>query len=873
MQLRFGMKRFSRAALVSAWLVALVATALAAPVLAQSPSPTPAASPQPSVAPSSDVTITAVPLLGGHVRPGAWTAVDVLVQNDGPQVDGELRIRGPQQTQSRYGVEVSLANGARQRFTLYAQTAIFGSRVNVDLVSNDQTIATQQVAIKSHDAYTPIVAVIAERPENIIPAVTDAMVNPNTSAAQVIQLTLADLPPRVEAWAALDRIVLQDVDLSTLTSEQKEAMRLWIGAGGRLTVVGGTAPIGGVQALGEELLPFDPSHSVDVQPQDLNGLLGGVPSTATALPAFAGTLAHGTVLARSGDEVVAAQAPYGRGFVTLIGFDPSTAWIADSNAADALWHRLMPQATGPVLNPLAITDDSQIVYALQNLPSIDLPPIEQLFGLLIAYILLIGPINYLILRRIDKREWAWVTIPALVVVFAVGSYGLGATLKGSDVIVNQITVVRAAQGTGRGIGQAYIGVYSPSRRTFDVRIPGGALLSNPASTASMGLTETPLDVVFGQNNSRLRNFEVGFGVLRGFRAEAPADAPEITSDLTLRGGKLQGTITNTSDQALENVAVLYNGGTAVLPALGAGETKDINLDVTNNPFFGYGLSEQIFGSTFPRDSVQARKVTTRRAVIDQLFPWGSQGSADTPLMLAWHTGPVLDVELAGDTPNRVGEGLYMIPLGVTLDTQQVFSDQMLKRSILETTAANGWADGSGMYLSRGTMTVEVRPSAFDGSFVTSSLEIALTQGDFRQLRGNGAATDPLPPDQQPPQDDPLTEGPQASLDPNASPAPDCANPPCDDVIGNPEPGGKPPVDADPNTTLPAYQMFDRTSGQWVEFPQAEVGGDYEINNAQNYVDESGAILFRFINRTDAGQFGEDQKYFQLQVRLEGSIGS
>ena len=67
------------------------------------------------------------------------------------------------------------------------------------------------------------------------------------------------------------------------------------------------------------------------------------------------------------------------------------------------------------------------------------------------------------LRRLDKREWAWVTIPALVVVFAFGSYGLGATLKGSDVIVNQITVVRAAQGTGRGIGQAYIGIYSPTK--------------------------------------------------------------------------------------------------------------------------------------------------------------------------------------------------------------------------------------------------------------------------------------------------------------------------------------------------------------------------------------------------------------------------
>ncbi|MEO6350896.1 MAG: hypothetical protein ABIP53_09625, partial [Candidatus Limnocylindrales bacterium] len=469
--------------------------------LAQSPSPAP------SVQPSSELRISARPLMGGHARPGAWTAVEVLVENDGPSVTGELLIRGPQQGQSRYGVEADLPNGARQRFTLYAQTALFGSRLNVDLVSGTQVLATQQVRITSHDAYTPIVAVIAERPEGFTRDIQDALVNPNVQTSTVITLQIGDLPSRVEAWAAIDRLVWQDVDAAQLSTTQLEALRLWVGAGGRLTIVGGTtgfATVRGFNRDDEMLLPFDPIRTVDVTPADLSGLVGTPPTGATSVPAIAGPLDHGTILARLGDDVVAAEAVYGRGSIALIGFDPSTNWISDSDAAGALWHRLMPQVSGPALNPLAITDDSQIVYALQNLPSVDLPPIEQLFILLIAYIALIGPINYLVLRRLDKREWAWVTIPALVAVFAAGSYGLGATLKGSDVIVNQITVVRAAQGTGLGIGQAYIGIYSPSRRSFDVRIPGGALLSNPTSQAQSGQVETPLDVVFGASSSRLR---------------------------------------------------------------------------------------------------------------------------------------------------------------------------------------------------------------------------------------------------------------------------------------------------------------------------------------------------------------------------------
>ena len=78
---------------------------------------------------------------------------------------------------------------------------------------------------------------------------------------------------------------------------------------------------------------------------------------------------------------------------------------------------------------------------------VDLPDLGVLFGLLLLYIALIGPINYLVLRRLDRREWAWVTMPVLVGVFAVAAWALGVNLKGTDTIVNQLGIVRTATGT------------------------------------------------------------------------------------------------------------------------------------------------------------------------------------------------------------------------------------------------------------------------------------------------------------------------------------------------------------------------------------------------------------------------------------------
>jgi hypothetical protein len=864
-----------RSTRVSLFAVLAFALALLAPLASADVAL--AASPSPSPQPNPDIHIEAHALLDGNVRPGAWTAIAVHVENTGPAIDGELRIGTTQGTGSQYGLEVHLASPAKQSVTLYAQTQIFGSRVNVDLVVADSVIARAQVPIKSHDAYTPIVAVIAEHPEGMLAQINAALVNPNITTSSVITIGVADLPPRVEAWAAVDRLVWQDVDSALLTPAQAEALRLWLGAGGQLIVVGGTTqtnPLKGFDLPNADLLPFDPTHTIDAAATDLVPLIGALPADAATTPAIGGTLRRGTVLARSGDDVIAAQAGYGRGQVTFVGFNPAEHWLATGSTASSLWHRLLPAVSGPALNPLQLADDSQIVYALQNLPSVDLPPIEQLFVLLVAYIALIGPINYVVLRRLDKREWAWITIPALVVVFAVGSYGLGATLKGSDVIVNEVGVVRAAQGSSRGIGQVYIGIYSPTRRSFQVSIPGGALLSNPVTQVQQSGTEQPLDVLFGDSASHLRNFDVGFGVLRGFRAEAPADAPQVESDLHLAAGKLQGTVTNRSDSTLENIAVVFGGGVAVIDSLEAGKTRTIDIDTTQGSQYGYALADRIFGSVFNRDAATARKVYTRQAVLNALFNYGSVPTTDAPLMLAWRTGSVIDVDLAGEKPNRVGDALYMIPLNVAFDANQLFADQAMRRTIVATDADQAWGDLNGLYLSRGTMTVENRPVAFTGAFAASMLEIALTQGESTTLRGQGAFISPLPADQQPDQDDPLTTdstgptptpGVTPSPDPNATPTPIAPVPP---PIKPGEPGRPAPG---PLNGLPALQLFDRVSQQWVEFPAFTPSLAQRIANPERYVGDGGSVLFRFVNRSEAGQFGEEQLYFQLATRIEGTI--
>jgi hypothetical protein len=791
---------------------------------------------------AADVTMTARSLAGGNVRVGAWSAIEVDVANDGPAVSGELRLASDQAASSSYAALVDLPTGSRKRYVLYAQPSIFGRDLGVTLVSDGRSIAKADVPITAHDQYQSVIGVVAEEPGPLVAALTSALADPRVAAPAIVSLTPEDLPARVEAWSAIDRLVWQDVDTAKLQPEQVSALRTWLGLGGRLVILGGSTGATTLGSLPDDLLPYRPTGTVDATPQEVDTLISGSSDLTHDVPALGGTLIEGSVIGRAGDSVIAAERTVGQGRAMLIGIDPTADGIAGTPAAQALWRRAMPLAASPVVNPLALPDDSGIVGALNNLPAVGLPPLEQLAGLLVAYIVLIGPINYLVLRRLDRREWAWVTMPVLIVVFSVGAFGLGRVLKGSDTIVNTIAIVRGAAGAESGLGQVYVGVFSPSRRTFDVRVGGGALLSNPISIQQQGVGGAPLDILLG-DPAVVRGYAVGFGSLRGFRAEAALPVPKVEAVLKLREGRLDGTVTNASDETVEDAALIYGGSLAKLGDLAPGASAKVSLALGSGQAFGASISDRMFGAYTGGTTDRDRTITTRRAVIDQLTQFNGRFSTligaatgQAPALVGWRPGgSPLTVDIGDEGATHVGDAIYVLPLGIDVGGRTTFPDELISHTVVTSDAAEGFDQGNAFSLSRGSMVVDFAPIPFDGAFVPTRLSLSMTPGDPGFLAGQaGASTGPLPDDQQPDQDDPVGEA-----------------------------GGAAPLDG-----MPDIQLFDRTSGRWMEFAHMSPGTTVSIAEPERYVDSAGHLLARFVSRLAPNN---GSTYFSLATQLDGSL--
>jgi hypothetical protein len=167
---------------------------------------------------------------------------------------------------------------------------------------------------------------------------------------------------------------------------------------------------------------------------------------------------------------------------------------------------------------------------------------------------------------------------------------------------------------------------------------------------------------------------------------------------------------------------------------------------------------------------------------------------------------------------------------VTVSGRGLFPNDLINHTLLASDAAQSNDQGNGAFdFGHGTMTVEYRPIAFTGAFRVDKLKLRFTQGEPFDTSPDGKLVDPLAARLQPSQEDPVGSGQQQAFD------------------GTPE-----------------FQLFDRTSGLWQEFGHVSPGSSVLVNHPERYVDTSGSLLVRFVNRAD-------QEFFQLVLRIEGAI--
>jgi hypothetical protein len=311
---------------------------------------------------------------------------------------------------------------------------------------------------------------------------------------------------------------------------------------------------------------------------------------------------------------------------------------------------------------------------------------------------------------------AWVTIPTLTLLFSVAGYGLGYRLRGNDVVINQISILPLHAGSETAAARTYVGLFSPGRRAYDLRIGQDALVGPIAQVESRRRgygsgTTTPMNVL-QSDPALVRDLEVNQWAMESFRIETSLDGMSdvVEADLSIEGEIVRGTIRNRLDRPLEDVTLLLGNRFARLDDIEAGGVTEVavTLESTESgPPFPWFLFEY----EAMRGSARSQRATRlRQTVLEAFFHtnWGPQPAPSAPMLLAWAEMSPLDVAVSQVRASRQTTTLIALrmPLPVA-EGRASLPPGVLSTRILASEGEAGKCGPSGqVYLGGGEATLE-----------------------------------------------------------------------------------------------------------------------------------------------------------------------
>ncbi len=517
----------------------------------------------------------------GYVQPDTYFPITVTAANDGDDISGELRVE-VETERTEYVRPLELPRGSRKEVTFYAAGLTgFESEVQVDLVERGRVLARERVKVQLVRASTLLIGIWSSTPQSLVSL---GLVVPSSGETAVALLTADDLPPVGEGWRALDVLAVSDVDTGQLTPEQRAAMRDWVLQGGRLIIVGGV----GFQRTLSGLDDFTPvlardTATVSLEPLDTWSEEGFDEQARLEAPVATGPLAaDAQVMVYGGDVPLVAWRRIGYGRVDFLAADPGLEPLHSWEGMPGLWRAILSSGEARPGWAYGFSRDREFARrAVASVPGVSLPSVLHLCGFLTLYVLLVGPVNYFVLRRMKRGELAWFTIPALVLFFSAVAYVTGFQLRGSRAILHRLAVVQIPAGSEVAKVDALFGVWSPRRARYDIQIEPGYLACPMSRDLGGALTGGGQITVEQGQAVTLHGVRIDVGSIQPFLIDGVmADPPRITSTLVYGyadgGVRVVGDVINHSSVGLHDVSLILGRSTYALGNLPAGEVLHVD---------------------------------------------------------------------------------------------------------------------------------------------------------------------------------------------------------------------------------------------------------------------------------------------------------
>ncbi|MFZ5829645.1 MAG: hypothetical protein ACOY3P_06140 [Planctomycetota bacterium] len=573
---------------------------------------------------------------GGAYKAGLWTPVEVLLRGADGLIGAELVFTVPDGEGVPSRISTTLSSGlprdaaGNSVVRLVARFGRVTSTASVELRQDGRVLTERRFAASrvAKGDFPPALQsqklIVVVGPDSL--GVDDAIGLQGLEADRrpVVALvgSVDALPDRWIGYEGVDALVIATADPASFAGWQggdprAQALVRWIESGGKLLLTAGSRAET-VFADASPLAPLAPGKLARMMNLRQTTALESFARSASPVPAPApGETAglrvgvfedvRGVIEAREGNLPLVIRMRHGFGQVIFFGGDLELSPLAEWADRRFLVARLLDLPTtlaadedqrGSVMHGGYTDLAGQLRSALDQFTGIQLISFWAVAAAVIAYVLIIGPLDYYLVRRVVKRPWlTWVTSPLIVVAFSLAAYAIAVAYKGEEIRSRQIELVDIEASTGLARGTSWLGFFSPRVAAYDIRIeprtpegeptvedrfvawlglPGSALGGMEAGGAEAMLW--PAGYQFGPGLKQIEGLPLAAWSSRSLTARWIGHAePGIEANLVDEGEIPTGSIINRMPVGLERCLLAYGTWAYELGAIEAGGAVTLNM--------------------------------------------------------------------------------------------------------------------------------------------------------------------------------------------------------------------------------------------------------------------------------------------------------
>jgi len=579
----------------------------------------------------------------GLFRRGAWTPLQVTVENLGATFQGEIRVAvesldQPEPRRTIYLRSAELPRNSRKRYPFVVRLDDEYQSVSVSVLQEAGVADHRQVDLAGRGLDEKIVLGLSRAVS--LDFLNRLTIDGRTLKAVYPRIDL--LPDRWYAYAGVEAVVLHDAPLTELSAEQIAALDGWVSAGGNLVIAGGAhLSRRAAEALGALL----PSPVGGLEELDgFGGLIrrfGGAPEEDSVLVVSRCTPPDDALVIGEPDAPLIVRRRRGGGTVAFLAFDFSRPPIYGWSGRESMWRFLLDppgavpdEAAASLLDP----SDAAAVRSVRQTTTFVFPPFTAALLLLAAYpgaLLLV----WMVFRkaRYRRRLMGCGLLVLTAAAFAAAAGGLlYAPVLAPSTLAVDVSVVQSASNAESSLLDRMLWLFSAreTRQTTVIRESKVSLETPGAETT-----------VIRENGSTVLE-PVSIGSWKDQRVHLRAVVPVVMEgSARAEGPRLEIRAANTTGQLLRGCLFFHRGAAYYVGDLERGRdlSESFRLDRAVLP----NDLDAVLAQTPAEGEAAAGPGRLQRRLLSQVQELSAGLGPQTVLLTGWMDRPIFAVETRG----------------------------------------------------------------------------------------------------------------------------------------------------------------------------------------------------------------------------------